>query len=482
MELLFEGRREIVGKKGRVIAFQTSAKLSPEPVLRGDTNADGAAVVLYGTVIKDGGLYRMWYQAAPRTHAWDSDFAYVAHAESEDGWVWKKRALRLKEENGIPAGHLTNLGLHSPSIMKTGDGFLASGCVKRAIGANPNAPGPGYYLARSDDGLDWQLSGHRLYGGDVITGIWDDRFQRGEVACKYLRYHGGLGRRAIFNASFDPGGWGKPNLALMPTEADDQAAMARGCRSADYYGMSWLPAGAKGMLGFVWMFYHVPPYSKGMTGIFGGGALTLAYREEPGAAWVMVPGRVPFLDHPDGPAWNRFFYAASTPVACGDEQRLYATVFRQSHGWMLNEDRKRDPAALRQLREEGLATIHVAAWKRDRFFGFRAETEADLFLAPEPAGGPAVLKLNTRTGNRGWIKVRVSEVEESFVPGFSPLPEEALPGFDFEDCQPIAGDQVAVEVVWKENRRVAAPGPGKKLIVTLRLFMAECYAYEWVED
>jgi hypothetical protein len=55
---------------------------------------------IYGSVIRDGGKYRMWYQAA-------TGFARVAYAESADGITWEKPNLGLVEIDGKP----TNLVL-----------------------------------------------------------------------------------------------------------------------------------------------------------------------------------------------------------------------------------------------------------------------------------------------------------------------------------------------------------------------------------
>jgi len=481
MELLFESRREIVGRRGRLTAIQATASVSAEPVLKPDTETDGGGVALYGSVLRESDRFRMWYQAAPASHTWDRDFSYVGYAESEDGINWRKPDLSREAAADLPPGNITNLGLHSPSIMKTPEGYLASGCWKRSLGGNPAATGPGYYLASSQDGLDWRLvtPTPSLPGGDVITSIWDERFQRGETACKYLRYHGGIQRRALFLAELETGGWSEPRLALMPGDADDSAALARGYRSADYYGVTWLPSGAVGMTGLVWMFYHQPPYFRSGAGMFGGAALVPAYREAPGSAWVMPVGRKPFLEHPAGWESGRFFYAASSVLTCGDEQWLYCTAFHHGHGFTLNEERKREPAAVELLQKKGLANIHLAKWKRDRIFGFRAETEAELLLQTKvpPQGGK--LSLNYRTEAGGWITVRISKAGPGdFVPGFTQAPTEAEAGFDFTDCIPLTGDSCQAGVTWKAGNNLPGGNADDTWIITLRMFMAECYAYE----
>lgn len=65
---------------------------------------------IYGSVIVDGGKYRMWYQA-------QSGLAHVAYAESRDGIAWEKPDLGLVEIDGKPtnlvAGRRTRAGGHN---------------------------------------------------------------------------------------------------------------------------------------------------------------------------------------------------------------------------------------------------------------------------------------------------------------------------------------------------------------------------------
>ncbi len=476
MEILFESRREIIGRRGRLIPFQASARASGEPVLRGDQETDGGGCALYGTVIAENGGFRMWYQAAPRSHLWNQDFSEVAVAESADGLVWTKPSRG-------PRGNLTNLGLHSPAVAKTGGGYLATGCAKRSLGLNAGAKSPGYYLAASADGWDWELmpGAVPIPGGDVITSIWDERTQTGHAMLKQMRFHGGMQRRCLFEACFTAEGWSAPRLALVPTEADDCAALLRGSRSADYYGMTLMPAGKTGHLGFIWMFYHHPPYYQSGSGIFGGGGLVLAYREDPDSAWTFAPGRRPFLEHPDGPERSPFFYAASSVLEAGDEHRLYCTAFHRGHGWTLNENRRREPEAIEQLQAEGNAAIHVARWPRDRFFGFRAETESDLLLDIGPITAPASLRINFRTTPGGWIRVGATKGGRgAFIAGFSALPDGAEPGWSHDECLQLEGDHCGAVVSWRNGDLLPLTESEESLLLTIRMFLAECFAYEIV--
>ena len=68
MESLFESRPEIARVSGRVRFVQATPEVTSEPVIRPDSELDGGGLG-YQTVLHDQGVYRMWYQALPRS--WD---------------------------------------------------------------------------------------------------------------------------------------------------------------------------------------------------------------------------------------------------------------------------------------------------------------------------------------------------------------------------------------------------------------------------
>lgn len=98
MELLFEARLEIRGIEGKLYFVQPKPIVHPQPVLEPDPDSlvDGGGVTVEGTVLKDGGILRMWYNAWPKD--WDGqNVNLVGYAESEDGLSWRRPVLNLLE-------------------------------------------------------------------------------------------------------------------------------------------------------------------------------------------------------------------------------------------------------------------------------------------------------------------------------------------------------------------------------------------------
>ncbi len=468
MELLFESRLEIGTVVGKVNFFQARPQIHPEPVVTPDTLADGTGCSIYGTVLRDGGRLRMWYQAWPKD--WNGeDTASVAYAESEDGIVWKKPAMSLVSAGG-KASHGVNLGVHCPSVFMDpaapGDRrYSATGFIRPGgVGANPGAVKRGYFLAHSADGLDWRLASPEPMwpGGDVITSVYHPGRRCALVCLKQNVRIRQLYRRTIWNAVVTDGRATEAVCAFLPDDFDDVAAMARGFASADYYGMGLMPAG-RGVVGFLWPFRHSLPRTPGReTGIFGVCDVSLAYQPAPGAQWLHMPGRPDFISHADIPWGGGGVYTASCPVEVGGEQRLYFCAPRVTHGYGLDHNWKPVLEQRQEIIEDSFVQIGFAAWPKDRLFGFRSDPVGHLRLDLTGVPGPCELLLNCRTtSQRGSVRVEA--------------PKQA--GRALADAVPLCGDHLAVPAAWKDGTRLT-PAPDGTLTVQIHLDHAEIYAYE----
>ena len=469
MELLFQSRLEIKGAlEGKLYPFQVKPEISSEPVVKPDSFIDGTGVSIYGTVLNDGGRYRMWYQAWPEDWNGD-DISLVGYAESDDGINWKKPNLGLVDYGGKD-NNLCNLGLHSPSIFI--DPHAPSTHRYRAAGfTQPGRIGgfevvrDGYYTAHSADGLYWeQDSKEPTWGfdsGDVITSIYHPGQDRAIVALKRNYRVGAIPRRTIWGAELVGSEWSGINSLLIPDEFDDVAAVSRGYASGDYYGMGMMPAG-KGTVGFIWQFRHSLPRTAGYdSGVFGPVDVSLAYQSGRGDRWLHSFGRKDFISHDDMSWGSGGIYTASCPVEAGDEQRLYFSSALHTHGWYLNTDWKVMENRKKELQESGMSRIGYASWPKDRLFGFRADPEGMIELDLGEIDIPVELILNCKTEGNGRLRVE-------------------LPGRDaytLDNSIPISGDHLRAAVSWRSGS-VIKPKSGVSLSARIYVENAEIYAYE----
>ncbi len=470
MELLFESRLEHGQIRGKMRSVQGRAKVADEPVLEGSNAGDGAGASIYGSVLRDGGRYRMWYQGWPRDWT-GGNSCLVCYAESDDGIVWQKPALNLDDRFAEPH-NLTNLGLHAPSVFIDPAGpsshrYRATGHAgPKQAGAAKGIATAGYYTAHSADGLTWHLDGAEPTWprGDVITSIYHPQQQRALVALKYNVRMLGIPRRSIWNAELRDGAWSDPWCALVPDPFDDTAAMARGLASGDYYGMAMQPAGG-GTVGFIWQFRHSLPRTvrndEPGPGVFGVVDVSLAYQPNERDAWLHAPGRQDFIRH-DDPSWGMgCIYTASSPVEVDGEHRLYMCC-TYPHGWYVDPRWQTIDEAKNKLIERGFSRIGYAHWPKWRLFGYRAEPKGTIDINLGEITEPCELRLNYETHNAdGYVRAAVKDQD----------------GLTLDACQRLTGNEIAAPVTWANGSRIA-PSPGKPTVVTIELNESTLWAYE----
>jgi hypothetical protein len=467
MELLYETRQDIAAVRGKMYFFMRTPEVRQTPVLEPDKTGmvDGTGVSIYGTVLHDGGIYRMWYQAWPTD--WDGgDVSLVGYAESDDGVVWKKPDLGLVDYHGTK-NNLCDLGFHSPSVFI--DPVAPESHRYRAAGyTRPNRVGSvdvaraGYFTSHSSDGLHWTLDSSEPTwdGADVITTVYHPARKHGIVALKHTPRAGGIPRRSIWQAELENGRWSRSRAALVPDEFDDIRALSEGFATGDYYGMGMMPAG-HGLVGFVWQFRHTLPRTRGSeAGVFGATDVSLAYQVEAGDRWLHLFGRKNFLSHADVPWGEGGIYTASCVTPAGDEERLYIVSTRRSHGWYLNSEWQRQPEQMRELIRDGIGRISYATWPTGRLFGFHADPDGALELKLGPYGTDVEVLLNYETETAGRVRGEVADVS----------------GCSLDDAVDLDADGIRTPLRWKDGTRI--PTSGKPFTLRLHANKARIYGYE----
>lgn len=471
MEPCFEASRKIFSTSGQIRWVQAQPRVLEHPVLQGDGPGDAVGCYVYGSVLRDQGMYRMWYQACPEIR----DNVLVGYAESDDGLNWRRPVLNQVEVAGSRANNICDLPLHSPSVFidpqaPASHRYRATGC-RNIIQADGTRGAKGYCTYHSSDGLHWITDGPHptWYGSDVITSIYHPGRGCGLAAMKYMATVNGSPRRAVMTAELRQGQWQpEPNVALVPDGFDDVAATARGYVGGDYYGMGMMPVGSQGTVGFIWQFRHLLP-RKGVTpAIFGDMDVTLAYQQAGGDAWVHAPARREFIARRDLPAGYAGVVTASNVIEHGDECRLYLGLVRFSHGWTLDLDWQIDTTRRAQAEAEGFASIGLAMWTRDRLFGFSADpagyVEIDLGILHKPVE----LHLNAQCHPRGWIKVDAYHYGKPFHQPISSLP--------FDQAIAVTGDVARAPARWQAGTTIR---PEKPLPVVARIHMDRATLWGW---
>jgi len=448
------------------------------PVLVGEGADDGAGVSLYGSVIRDGGRYRMWYQAWPAewlTSATLEDVATVACVESDDGLHWRRPKYGVLESAGTMQNALTDLPFHSPCVY-IDPSAPASGRFRAFGYADPRRfhgryrqtiDRLGYYTAYSADGVHWQIDSRQPVwnGSDVITAAYDPKLGGATVMLKRGRLVGGLKRRSFMSAEWIDGHASEPVSALVPDEYDDHQARLRGFCSADYYGVGLMPTDGP-TIGFLWNFRHQLPIQ--CVGDVGRIDLSIVYQLERGGRWFHASGRQDWLAADDAPEWARgSIYTASAPIDMGDETWLYFTGTIDRHGFC-GQGVDYSQWIRSVNRQQGFAKIGVARWRRNRILGYSSYLSSVLTLIPD-AGRADGLTLNVTTRPRGHIRVALAY--ENLEP---------IAGYGFGDCQPIVGDALAAPVCWTGNRCWPTIADGRSLRVRVEITDATLFAFDFL--
>lgn len=411
---------------GLTRVFHSAQKHPGNPVITCDRPWEiGTAIAgpyVYGTVLWEGGRFRLWYQII-------AEGQHIGYAESTDGVAWTKPNLGIIQYRGSRANNLvvsawepevTGGLCHNPSVIHCPSELEP----QRRYVLYGYDPGVGARAAYSPDGLHWrypdETSRKPLFTSSDVLNFFRDTL-RGRYAATW-KTKNRRGRAVGVAWSTDGARWTKPidGPVFVADDLDPDATQAYGMPVFPYQGM---------YIGLPWIYNA--RYIK--LGDYSPAAMYEAQADSPRTVdvqlawswdlinWTRPPDRAPFIARGGrGEFDSSMIYTARAPVLVGDRLFFYYGGCRKPH------DEPHDQAAI------GLATLRV-----DGFCSLRAEavegwciTRRERFLRP-------ALAINASTQANGYVLAELLDRRK-----------RVIPGFDRSRCQPFTGDSVRHTVTW----------------------------------
>jgi len=390
----------------------------------------------YGTVIKDGDLFRL-YTREGRGAKFDGDSSEVTrYCESKDGIHWTRPKLGLHEIDGTMDN---NVILHEKSVchnfspfLDTCPGIPASERFKALAGTIHRNPGGGLIAFASGDGIHWR----KLSDTPVMTnGAFDSQNVAfwSETERKYVAYvrtfTAGVstatqwrldGLRSVSRATSDDFlHWTEP----VPMNPNFSGEHLYTTLTHPYFRAPHI---------YVALPTRFHPERGNSTDIM----FMTARGDQPYDRTFREAFIRPGID-PD--RWgNRSNYAALNVVPTGPtEMSIYTTPFRRF-----------------TLRTDGFASVHGGADVGEML------TRLLVFEGNE-------LSLNFSTSAGGSVKLEIQDEQGNPVPGYA-----------LKDHQPWVGDSIDQVAIWNKNKNLS-PLAGKTIRLRFVLQEADIFALQF---
>jgi len=410
------------------------------------------------TVVRDiqTGKFRLWYDK------FRGEEASIAYAESVDGINWDTPSLGIlgddnrlfKISTSFQSGYGISLIDEGPHYADKSRRFKIAwwGQDKPWLQKSPDGGGdPGMRIAFSDDGIHWTpYEGNPVlpdYGepwfvgdprrprgvGDIIDIYWDplrsrygvflktpaieaDGFVAGQKAGHYIR------RLVSHSVSKDFLNWEKPCRVIVPEPRDEG--------QLEFYGVGGVICRGPLLIGFVRMLHDDYP-AEPQGPIEGIGYANLVTSRD-GKHWERHDD-IFFDRSPQPHDWDRAMSWIGSVILVEDEFYIYYGGYRSGH--------KIKPTRQRQL---GLVKI-----KRDRFVSrdARENQKGRLLTVPVKISAHNKKLILNADATGGKIRVRLLDS----------VTNQVLPGYDYDDCEPISEDGLMLPVCW-QGKKIIEPG------------------------
>jgi hypothetical protein len=408
------------------------------PLLQADEPWELENLMMFGyanSVVKDGDLYRMWYEVAVANAE-----RRPAYATSRDGINWDKPHLGIVEFAGTRENNLVEVTGH-PDI----DQWQRGPCVF----IDPTAPadarykmsfrlGATMYSAESADGLRFRIvcdsvaTGGNLDSANIS--FYDTRLGKYLAYTRWRSKHDGVNLREVARTESDrwDGGWSPRVPVIAPDERDP--------KGRDLYTPGVCQYAPDVYLAAMAVFDHGKNHPR-----YGRVHAQLATSRD-GLTWRRADRRPFIANGPEGSFDSGQIYPGVPAVPIGDDVFIYYYGTAALH---IRDAERPDPGF-----------ISAVKLRRDRFVSASAGGEGVLVTKSFvcPAGE---LTLNVEAQG----EVRVAVLDASGKP---------VPGMGLDDCAPISGDHLAAPVRWRGGSDL---GTLKRRPIALRFALGDAKVF-----
>jgi hypothetical protein len=449
-------------------------------VLEGVNGWEDGMIGGYGTVLADGGRYRMWYDASPasRPHV-KPEANRLCYAESTDGVAWTKPNLGLCEWEGSRANNIVmEITSESANVMidpkaPPAERYKMIARLHQRSSRWPagNAPaGTGLYIYTSADGLRWSQRPLRVLPFDPDTlnmALYDDRTGK---YLAYVRVWNPERRVGVVETDdlmkpwpYTPGIPAPvPGMIEAPT-GDIPDAFGRDAGDPpdlDFYTSAVVkyPGADDAYFMFPSAYRHFPEPPVGKFTNDGTLDIDLAVSRD-GRKFHRV-SREPYVELGlEGARDSRTEYMYIGMLAGDRDICQYYAGTDFSHGEYVGFD---------EIRHRG--GVCLVRQRRDGFVSIDAGEAGGRFSTPPLIYRGRHLWLNLDASGTGEVRVQIEDLQG-----------RPLRGFSFAESDPVYRNDLAAPVTWRKGQADVGGLQGRPVRLSFRLSAAKLYAFQFGE-
>ncbi|NSW90736.1 MAG: hypothetical protein HPY74_08700 [Firmicutes bacterium] len=426
------------------------------PIMRPVARWEGHSVNLFGTVLKDEGIYKMWYQGYGGT-------PYTGcYATSRDGIFWERPNLGLIEYEGSKDNNIFLIDISPVNVMKDERETNPDRRYKALFWEQHN---PSMSVAFSPDGINWsKYEGNPVIEntGDVhMLAGWDESCGKYVVYSKPRQASDGRRIRVVTRLeSEDFIHWSEPVYVLEPDEKDPP--------NLEFYGMPVFKYGDIYIgLPSVYHTYEEEPNPR-MAGTMN---IQLAYSRD-GYNWNRACDRKVFIPNgPPGSVDSKMIYCARAPVDMEDELWFYYGGYLVDHGITEDINGKRPNDLKKQggiIAQRG-GYICLAKLRKSGFVSLDAgEEEGYIVTKPFICKGDELFINADAKG--GYIAVSVLDEDGHHFGNY-------FTGYKRVECALFDGNSIHHRVTWRDKVSLTEL---KGKTIKLKFYLKNAMLYSFV--